>query len=113
MLFLSWLGLKMEALTDAECTLLTDGNSSIKRGNVGLAMPLSPQRSPSSRASSPTLVCLEAKLWALIQVLIWAKAKEVNIGTDSRYAAIHVHGMLDKDHGLLIAEGKQIQNKGF
>lgn len=38
----------------------------------------------------------------------------LNIYTDSRYtfAAVHVQKMLYKEYGVLIAEGKQMKNKG-
>ena len=54
-----------------------------------------------------------AELWALIQALRHTEGKRVNIYTDSRYvfAALHVHGVLDKERGLLIAGGQEIKNK--
>ena len=54
-----------------------------------------------------------AELWALIQALRHTEGKRVNIYTDSRYefAALHVHGVLYKERGLLTAGGKEIKNK--
>lgn len=46
-------------------------------------------------------------------VLKLAKGKKVNIYTDSRYAfaALHVHGAIYKERGLLTATSKEIKNK--
>ena len=54
-----------------------------------------------------------AKLWALTQVLRYAKWKQVNICTDSRYAfdTLHVHGAIYKERGLLTEGGKEIKSK--
>jgi ribonuclease HI len=53
------------------------------------------------------------ELWALVQALRYAKGKQVNIYTDSKhaFATLHVHGAIDKERGLLTAEGKEIKSK--
>jgi ribonuclease HI len=49
----------------------------------------------------------------LVLALRYAKGKQVNICTDSKYAfaTLHVHGAIYKERGLLTAGGKEIKNK--
>jgi ribonuclease HI len=49
----------------------------------------------------------------LVQALRYAKGKQVNIYTDSKYAfaTLHMHGAIYKERGLLTAGGKEIKNK--
>jgi ribonuclease HI len=48
-----------------------------------------------------------------VQALQYEKGKQVNIYTDSKYAfpALHVHGAIYKERGLLTSGGKGIKNK--
>jgi ribonuclease HI len=49
----------------------------------------------------------------LVQALQYAKGKQVNIYTDSKYAfaTLHVHGAIYKVRGLLTSGGKEIKSK--
>jgi ribonuclease HI len=49
----------------------------------------------------------------LVQALLYAKGKQVNIYTDSKYAfvTLHVHGAIYNVRGLLTTGGKEIKNK--
>jgi ribonuclease HI len=49
----------------------------------------------------------------MVQALRYAKGKQVNIYTDSKYAfaTLHMHGAIYKERGLLTAVGKEIKNK--
>lgn len=54
----------------------------------------------------------KAEIIALIRALELAKAKKINIWTDSKYAfgIVHAHGAIWKEQGLLTAQGKQIKH---
>jgi ribonuclease HI len=49
----------------------------------------------------------------LVQALQYAKGKQLNIYTDSKYAftTLHVHGAIYRERGLLMAGEKEIKNK--
>jgi ribonuclease HI len=49
----------------------------------------------------------------LVQALQYAKGKQVNIYTDSKYAfaTLHMHGAIYRERGSLTARGKEIKNK--
>ena len=101
-------------LQNPELELFTDGSSFIqdRQHKAGYAITTTDEIVKAEalpQGCSPQ----QAKLWALTQALKYAKGKQVNIYTDSRYAftTLLVHGTIYKERGLLTAGGKEIKNK--
>ena len=101
-------------LQNPELKLFTDGSSFIqdRQHKAGYAITTTDEIVKAEalpQGWSPQW----AKLWALTQALKYAKGKQVNVYTDSRYAftTLHVHGNIYRERGLLTPGGKEIKNK--
>lgn len=109
----SWPDLKEEPLEDAEDSWYTDGSSFVRQGlrKAGYAVTTTDQVIESA-ALAPNTAAQKAEIIALTRALELAKGKKINIWTDSKYAfgAVHAHGAIWKEGGLLFAQGKQIKH---
>ena len=101
-------------ISNPDWTLYTDGTSLVKLGQRLSSYAAVTERTVIEAGSLPQHWSAQrAELWALVWALQLSKGKKVNVYTDSRYAfaALHVHGALYPDSGLLMANGKDVKNK--
>ncbi|XP_053449809.1 uncharacterized protein LOC128587564 isoform X1 [Nycticebus coucang] len=103
-----------QPLPDAEETWFTDSSSFMRDGHryAGVAVVSETETLWAEPLSSSTSAQW-AELIALTKALVMGKGKKINIYTDSRYAfaTAHIHGVIYRERGLLMAEGKTVKNK--
>ncbi|KAL0610916.1 Gag-Pol polyprotein [Plecturocebus cupreus] len=112
--FASQPDLKDCPLPKADLNLFTNGSSYVQNAEryAGYAVTTTTEMveaAPLPRGWSAQPV----ELHALIHALCCEEGKAVNIYTDSKYAfaTVHIHGVIDKERGLLTAGGKEVKTK--
>ncbi|XP_065544325.1 uncharacterized protein LOC136018728 [Lathamus discolor] len=104
--------LKDTPLDDAE-TWFTDGSSYVVSGKRHGGYAVTTCREVIESGPLPTNTSAQkVELIALTRALKIAKAKNIKIYTDSRYAlgVVHAHGAIWKERGLLNSQGKNIKH---
>ena len=106
--------LRDQPILDPAWVLYTNGASLVKQGRRLSGCAVIKEETLVEAGSLPSLWSAQgAKLHALIWALQLPKGK-MSIYTDFRcaFTTLHVHGALYKGRGLLMASGKDIENKG-